>query len=85
MSKTITGTISCGVCHYPIQATYKGELIKCPYCGSINEAIGQVTIPTSLFVGVAFFLAGVFLGPSFMAATKGGSEYLARLAREHIK
>jgi len=86
-TQVITDSIPCAVCHYPIQApTYEGQQIKCPYCGSINEAIAQgITIPTPVFVGLLSFGLGVLLGPALLATTKGGSEWLAKQARVHLK
>jgi phage FluMu protein Com len=86
VTEIITDSVPCAVCGYPISApTQGGQQVKCPWCSSINEAIAQVTIPTPLLVGILSFGAGVLLGPAFWAATKGGSEWLARVAREHIK
>lgn len=78
---------SCTACGYPLQApTEVGQQIKCPYCAAISEAIAQegVTIPTPVFVGLICFGLGVVLGPSVIASTKGGSEWLARKARERL-
>ena len=80
-------SLPCPVCKFPIlikEDTYEGQQIKCPSCGSINEAIAQVTIPTPVFVGIVFFGLGVLLGPSVWATTQGGSEWLARKARERL-
>lgn len=81
-------SIPCPVCKYPIQEpTRVGQQVKCLYCGTISEAILQegITIPTPVFVGIACFAAGVLLGPSVWATTKGGSEWLARKASERIR
>jgi hypothetical protein len=85
-AKVRTESVPCAVCHFPIQApTYVGQQVKCPYCGSINEAISQgVTIPTPLLVGLLSFGAGVLLGPALMASTQSGAEYLAKKARERL-
>jgi predicted RNA-binding Zn-ribbon protein involved in translation (DUF1610 family) len=85
MTATIQKIGLCSSCHYPIEVSYEGQVIACPYCGTVNRAITQVKIPTSVFVGFISFLAGAILGPSLWAATKAGSEALGRLAREHIK
>lgn len=83
-SETLSST-PCPVCNYPIQApTHVGQQVKCPYCQSINEAIAQVTIPTPVFVGIICFGLGVLLGPSVWATTQGGSEWLAKKARERL-
>lgn len=86
MQSTIaTNSSPCAICRYPIQeATYVGQQVKCPYCGSINEAITQVTIPTPVFVGFICFAAGILLGPAILAATDTGSDYLARQIRGRI-
>jgi len=82
-----TESVPCAVCHFPIQApTHVGQQVKCPYCGSINEAITQgVTIPTPVLVGLLSFGAGVLLGPALIASTQSGSEWLAKQAKERIK
>lgn len=82
-----TDSIPCPVCKYPIQApTSIGQQVKCAYCGTISEAILQegITIPTPVFVGIVCFGLGVVLGPSVWATTQGGSEWLAKKARERI-
>ena len=86
-TQVITASIPCPVCKYPIQApTSVGQQVKCAYCGTISEAILQegVTIPTPVFVGIICFGLGVVLGPSLIASTQGGSEWLARKARERL-
>ena len=85
MRDVATSNSPCAICRYPIQEPeYVGQEVKCPYCGSINEAITQVTIPTPVFVGFICFTAGVFLGPAILAATDTGSDYLARQIRGRI-
>jgi len=85
-AKVGTESVPCAVCHFPIQApTYVGQQVKCPYCGSINEAITQVAIPTPVFVGLLTFGLGVLLGPALIASTQSGAEWLAKQARERIK
>lgn len=82
-----TDSLSCPVCSYPIPApSYVGQQVKCAYCGSISEAIAQdgVTIPTPVFVGLIAFGLGVVLGPSLIASTQAGSEWLARKARARL-
>lgn len=49
-----------------------------------GPTIGQVVIPTTLFVGFACFIAGAFIGPALWVSTKAGSEWLARKAKERI-
>ena len=85
MTRVTETEVLCAKCHYPLTATYNGEVIKCPYCGTINKAITQVTIPTSVIVGFACFIAGALLGPAVRDALTGGSQALSRLAREHIR
>ena len=82
MNAVATGNSPCAICHYPIQEpTYVGQQVKCPYCGSINEAITQVTIPTPVFVGIIAFTVGVFVGPAILALSQAGQDYLARQIR----
>jgi phage FluMu protein Com len=68
----------CSKCGYPLAADYVGEKVTCPNCGTINEAISGVTIPTPVFVGIACFFGGLLLGPSLLAATEGGKKMLER-------
>jgi len=49
-----------------------------------GPAIGQVVIPTNLFIGVVAFIAGAFVGPALWVSTKAGSEWLARKTKERI-
>jgi len=85
LSITDTSSSPCGICAYPIQApAYLGQQVKCPYCGSINQAITDVSIPTPVFVGFICFAAGVLLGPAILAATDTGSDYLARQVRGRL-
>jgi len=81
-----TESVPCAVCGFPIpEPSYVGQQVKCPYCGSINEAIKQgITIPTPVFAGLLGFVFGVVLGPSLLASTKSGSEWLAKKARERL-
>jgi len=77
-----TSNAPCAICKYPAPApSHVGQQVKCAYCGSINEAITDVTIPTPVFVGFLAFAAGVFFGPAILAATDVGSDYLARQIR----
>lgn len=81
----MTESLPCAACGYPVLAPAGiRETVKCPYCGTINEAIG-IEIPNTVFVGVVCFLAGVFLGPAFYSFMKGASGWLERQARERIK
>ena len=85
MPNVTTSNSPCGICGYPIkEANHVGAQVKCPYCGSINEAITQVSIPTPVFVGFICFAAGVLLGPAILAATDTGSDYLARQIRGRL-
>lgn len=87
MPTATLNSIPCPVCQYPIrEPTYIGEQVECLYCHSISEAIAQegVTIPTPVFVGLICFGLGVVLGPSLIASTQAGSEWLARKARERL-
>jgi hypothetical protein len=82
-----TANIPCPVCGYPIPAPlYVGEEVKCAWCNSISTAIEQegVTIPKTVFWSLLTFGLGVLLGPAIWATTQGGSEWLARKARERL-
>jgi phage FluMu protein Com len=59
-SKTISKCASCG---YPLAAEYPGQVVSCPFCSTINEAISGVNVPTSLFWSALAFVAGVLLSP----------------------
>ena len=86
-NKTVSvaqSNVPCAVCSYPITLSYVGEQVKCAYCGTINEAIAQVTIPTPVFASIISFAVGVLLGPALIASTKSGSEWLAKKARERL-
>jgi len=76
---------SCAVCGYPLAAEYVGQKVTCPMCGSVNEAISQITIPTPVFVGVVAFFAGMFFGPSIIATTTEGRKWLEEQARGVIR
>jgi len=77
-----TKTISkCGVCGYPLAAEFVGQKVSCPMCGTLNEAISQVVIPTPVFVGVLAFIGGMFLGPALVASTTEGQRWLERQIR----
>ena len=76
----------CSICGYPIpEATYKGQLTKCPYCNSINEAITQVTIPSAILIGVFSFIAGTLFGHAILVSARGESERLIRKVEERYK
>jgi len=49
-----------------------------------GPSIGQVVIPTNLFIGIISFIAGAFVGPALWVSTKAGSEWLARKTKERI-
>jgi hypothetical protein len=79
-------SIACPVCKYPIPAPSSiGEQVRCAYCGSISEAIKDITIPSTVVVGFICFSLGAVLGPAFWSAVKGGATALERVARERIK
>jgi len=82
-----TASVPCPVCRYPIPApSYVGEEVKCAYCGSISTAIEQegVTIPTPVFTFLIGLGVGILFGPSIWALSQGGSEWMARKARERL-
>lgn len=82
---TTLNSSPCSICGYPIpEATYKGQQVKCPYCGTIHEAIAQVTIPTSVLVGFLCFGAGMLFGRASLAYTQAGEEWLTKKARARI-
>jgi hypothetical protein len=74
----------CPDCHYPLEATYPGQQVRCPYCGTISEAI-TATTSTTVLVGVLAFLAGVVIGPAFILGAKAGQEALERRVRSKIR
>jgi len=77
---------SCAVCGYPLTASHIGEVVNCPMCSSINEAITEgVTISTPVFVGILCFFGGMLLGPSLIATTSEGRTWLEKQAREAIR
>ena len=78
VDKTIS---KCAKCSYPLAAAYEGEKVSCPNCGTINEAITGVEIPTPLFIGLLAFGFGMFLGPSIAASTTAGRDWLGKKAR----
>ena len=81
-TKTI-GSCSCG---YPIAASYEGQHVTCPNCGSINTAIkGGVTIPTAVVTLGVGLLVGILAGPAIMATTETGSRWLEKQVRERVK
>jgi hypothetical protein len=93
--KKISGTIKeanmqtkvSGICHncgYPITAN-PGEQIRCPMCGTVNQAISQgVTIPSWLLTLGIGLAVGIFAGPVILASTESGSRYLERRVREKL-
>lgn len=81
-----TTSIACPVCGYPIpEPSYVGEHVRCAYCGSISEAIQDITIPSTVVVGFICFAVGAVVGPAFWSAVKGGATALERVARERIR
>ena len=81
-TKTI-GSCSCG---YPISAGYEGELVSCPMCNTINEAIAQdVTIPTWLLMLGIGLGVGIVAGPAIMATTETGQKWLEKQVRERVR
>lgn len=80
-TKTISKCASCG---YPLAAEYLGQQITCPMCSTINEAVSQdgIAIPGWLFGGTIGLLAGLIIGPSLIASTEAGAQWMARRARE---
>lgn len=86
MTKTSSDNIPCPVCKYPIPApAYIGERATCKWCGSISEAIRDITVPSTVVVGFISFALGAILGPAFWSAVKGGATALERVARERIR
>lgn len=87
-TKTLN-SLPCGTCSFPIlikEDIQVGQQIKCPSCDSINEVIAQegIEIPKTVFWSLLTFGIGVILGPSIWALSQGGSEWLARKARERL-
>jgi hypothetical protein len=81
-----TESIPCPRCRYPVQApSYVGQTVKCPYCGTINEAIEQVPTSTTVLACILVFIVGCFVGPAVIVSSKGGQEWLEKKAREHFK
>jgi len=60
-------------------------MVKCPYYGSINEAIEQVPTSTTVLACILVFITGCFVGPAVIVSSKGGQEWLEKKAREHFK
>ena len=77
-----TKTVSkCAGCGYPLAAEYSGQIASCPMCGTVNEAISGVEIPTPIFAGGIGLLIGIFLGPAMLAGSEWGREFLVKKAR----
>jgi hypothetical protein len=53
----------CAACGYPLVANHAGEMLSCPFCGTINEAIRAIPVPATLFWSSLAFIAGVALSP----------------------
>ena len=70
--------ISCG---YPLESSYVGQIQACPSCTAINQTTDTVNIPKPLLIAIIAFSFGIFLGPSVIATTKGGQDYLEKKAR----
>lgn len=83
---TSTDSIKCPVCAYPIpDPRYEGTQVKCAYCGTISETITQgVTIPAWLLTLGIGLGVGILAGPTILASTEAGSQYMARKARERF-
>jgi hypothetical protein len=76
--------VACPICKYPVSVSYPGEEAHCPYCNASLIAQG-VTIPSWLLAGAIGIGIGVIFGPSILATTEAGSQWLAKKSREHIK
>jgi len=75
----------CSICKYPMPApTMEGQTIKCPYCGTINAAISDVSLPTWFVHGTIGLTLGIFLGPLILDSVRAGSEKMARKAKERL-
>lgn len=80
-----TDSLSCPVCNYPIPApSAVGEQVKCAYCGTVSQAIKDITVPTTVVVGFVTFTLGAILGPAVWNAVKGAATALERVSRERI-
>jgi DNA-directed RNA polymerase subunit RPC12/RpoP len=75
---------SCPICKYPIGSVSAGQEVRCPYCSSTLIA-QEVSIPSWLLAGAVGLGFGIIFGPSILAATESGSQWLARKSRERIK
>lgn len=91
-SSVATNSLACPVCGYPIPEpgppyNYPESLnqVRCAYCGTISEVIQDVTVPTSVVVGLICFFAGGILMPPLLQAIKSGATALERVTRERIK
>ncbi len=80
-AKTIS---KCAACGYPITAEYEGQKASCPMCGTVNEAISGVTIPTWMFSGAIFLVIGIIAGPAIIGSTDEGARKLERMARAKL-
>jgi len=80
-ANTKCNTQTCPVCGNPMVAKEAGER---RLSGS-NITNGDVVIPTWLFAGSVGLLLGIFLGPTLLASTREGSQYLARVVEGKIK
>jgi|GEM_PF-1137335 len=86
ISGITTASIKCPVCSWPVPDPGSvGAQVKCVYCGQVSESINQeVIVPSWLFwLGIGLTV-GTLLGPSILATTEAGSQYLARKARERM-
>jgi hypothetical protein len=85
-SKISTDSIPCPVCGYPVASPARvGEQVRCAYCGTISQAIRDITIPSTVVVGFISFALGAIAGPALWQAVKGGAIALERVARERIR
>jgi len=80
-----TANSPCPICKYPMPApTMEGQTVKCAYCGTINQAITSVSVPTWLVHGTIGLTLGIFFGPFILDSVRAGSEKMARRAKERL-
>lgn len=80
----------CPTCGYPLSIEQPGKTRICEYCstkltaqvsGPVSQTVG---IPSGLVWGLLGLTIGVIFGPSIIASTEAGSNWLAKKARERI-